>query len=59
MLPGKKGIALTPDQFDTLHREVANISDALEGNDSTFELPLGNKYVPLFTHPSRGTMCVS
>ena len=43
MLPGKKGISLTVEQFDALVAAAPDVSRALESQDLTFSAPLSSR----------------
>ena len=44
MRPGAKGISLSPDQFGILKEAAADISTALQAQDTGFRLALSSKY---------------
>ena len=41
--PGKKGISLTPEQFNTIKESASKISAALESQDTGFRLALSQR----------------
>lgn len=41
--PGKKGISLTPEQFNTMKESASKISGALESQDTGFRLALSQR----------------
>jgi hypothetical protein len=43
MLPGSKGIALTPEQFQAVKSDAAEISNALQSADVNFRLGLSSR----------------
>lgn len=51
MLPGKKGISLSPEQFNMLRESAASIQEALSAEDTDFKLSLSVKYALLVTLP--------
>lgn len=44
LLPGKKGISLSPEQFNILKESAANIQTALAAEDTAYKLPLSSRY---------------
>ena len=43
LLPGKKGISLSTEQFNSLRESAASIQKALEAEDTDFKLALSQK----------------
>ena len=46
--PGSKGLALTPEQFNSIQEAEPAISAALAAGDTDFELPLSGRYGAAF-----------
>ena len=43
LLPGKKGISLSTEQFNSLKESAASIQKALEAEDTDFKLAISQK----------------
>ena len=51
LLPGKKGISLSPEQFDILRQSATSIQAALAAEDTNYKLALSSRYASACHNP--------